>query len=203
MRVPQDVSMGNMHAISDLSVYRWILFSGVVSTLLGLVVSVFAMREIDVDNNNAVSAFQPHRGSPFSIIREILMTTRFWRFLLFIGLLTGVRLVFRHLDATLPKYLTRTLGCGAPYGTVYSINPAMIIILVSPLANPKGFPFVQNLHPPPPSSASEIGKGTGGRQPALPSAPNLWWINQVQNVRKGQRPTPPQQHMPPYPLHPQ
>lgn len=39
-------------------------------------------------------------------------------------------MVFRHLDATLPKYLVREFGETAPKGTIYSINPAMIIVLV-------------------------------------------------------------------------
>ena len=57
-------------------------------------------------------------------------------------------------------------------------------------------------NPPPPPPGR-------GRQPALPSGTfggstgPSWWINQTQNVRKGQRVTPPQKHMPPYPLHPQ
>lgn len=33
----------------------------------------------------------------------------------------------------LPKYMQRFIGCGAPFGKVYAINPAMIIVLV-PLA---------------------------------------------------------------------
>lgn len=30
----------------------------------------------------------------------------------------------------LPKYMQRSIGCTAPYGSVYSINPAIIILLV-------------------------------------------------------------------------
>lgn len=39
-------------------------------------------------------------------------------------------MIFRHLDATLPKYLVRVFGSEAPKGTIYSINPGMIILLV-------------------------------------------------------------------------
>lgn len=39
-------------------------------------------------------------------------------------------LVLRYMDSMLPKYMQRTMGCDAPYGTTYSINPAMIIVLV-------------------------------------------------------------------------
>jgi len=36
--------------------------------------------------------------------------------------------VLRHVDATLPKYLQRTEGNDVLYGSVYSINPVIIII---------------------------------------------------------------------------
>jgi hypothetical protein len=39
-------------------------------------------------------------------------------------------MIFRHLDATLPKYMVREFGEDTPKGTIYSINPALIIILV-------------------------------------------------------------------------
>ena len=39
-------------------------------------------------------------------------------------------MIFRHLDATLPKYMMREFGENVPKGTIYSINPALIIILV-------------------------------------------------------------------------
>lgn len=34
------------------------------------------------------------------------------------------------MDATLPKYMIREMGEDAKFGTVYSINPFMIILLV-------------------------------------------------------------------------
>ena len=39
-------------------------------------------------------------------------------------------MIFRHLDATLPKYMLREFGDDVPKGTIYSINPALIILLV-------------------------------------------------------------------------
>ena len=50
--------------------------------------------------------------------------------LLLVVLLVAVRLIFRHLDATFPKYLLRTHGPAVPYGLLYAINPALIILLV-------------------------------------------------------------------------
>lgn len=54
----------------------------------------------------------------------------FWQLMLFSAIMTGVNLVFRHMDATFPKYIVRAIGPNAPYGTLYSINPLMIIFMV-------------------------------------------------------------------------
>ena len=63
-------------------------------------------------------------------VRGTMKDSKFWRLMLFSLLIMAVRLLFRHLDATFPKYLVRELGKDAPYGTLYSINPLMIIFLV-------------------------------------------------------------------------
>jgi MFS family permease len=111
------------------STYRIIMVLGAICTLLNLFVS-FAIREIHIDNEGEANAFVPIRESPFKILGTVVREKRFWRFLLLVTLLVGVRQVFRHMDATLPKYMLRTIGCDAAYGTVYSINPFMIIFLV-------------------------------------------------------------------------
>eukprot|EP00170_Pyropia_yezoensis_P006824 contig_27817_g6846 len=62
--------------------------------------------------------------------RTVLRDVRLWRLAVLMLLLVGVRSVFRHLDATLPKYMVRVFGPTAPFGAVYAINPAIIILLV-------------------------------------------------------------------------
>jgi len=47
-----------------------------------------------------------------------------------VALLVGVRALFRHLDATWPKFFLRTFGPSAPFGTVYALEPFLIITLV-------------------------------------------------------------------------
>ena len=51
-------------------------------------------------------------------------------FLVLVVLLVGVRALFRHLDATFPKYFIRRHGPLAPFGMVYSLEPLLIILLV-------------------------------------------------------------------------
>lgn len=77
-----------------------------------------------------VAEFQPLKGSSYQILSETIRTPNFRRFLLVCLLTLNVRMVFRHLDGTLPKYMIREFGADAPKGLVYSINPFMIIILV-------------------------------------------------------------------------
>ena len=43
--------------------------------------------------------------------------------------------MFRHLDATFPKFAVRAFGCAAPFGLIYAVNPAMIIVGVPIVAS--------------------------------------------------------------------
>ena len=81
-------------------------------------------------DSGGVSTFTPLQGSARSILQETLQTESFWRFLVVCLITLNVRMIFRHLDATLPKYMVREFGEQIPYGTIYAINPAIIMILV-------------------------------------------------------------------------
>ena len=41
--------------------------------------------------------------SPLANIKNVLRNVVFWKFFVFVLLLTGVRLIYRHMDATFPK----------------------------------------------------------------------------------------------------
>ncbi|KAL7532767.1 hypothetical protein ACHAXR_004834 [Thalassiosira sp. AJA248-18] len=79
---------------------------------------------------NNISLFQPIKGSSYQILLETMREPNFRRFLVVCLLTINVRMVFRHLDGTLPKYMVREFGENTPKGRVYAINPALIIILV-------------------------------------------------------------------------
>lgn len=53
----------------------------------------------------------------------------FWRLAVFSAAMTPVNMIFRHMDATLPTWLIRTVGADVPYGTLYAINPLFVIVL--------------------------------------------------------------------------
>ena len=66
----------------------------------------------------------------FNAARLLCSSRIFWQFLA-MGLFTvNLKQVFRHLDATFPKFAVRAFGCDAPFGLIYAVNPAMIIVFV-------------------------------------------------------------------------
>jgi MFS family permease len=54
----------------------------------------------------------------------------FYKFLAFLTLVVGVRLIFYHMNYTYPKFGIRELGEGAPIGSLWSLNQVLIIALV-------------------------------------------------------------------------
>jgi proton-dependent oligopeptide transporter, POT family len=136
-----------------LSGYRLVILTGVIANVVAVLVA-FTVREIKLQppppittttgepsssslssspSSSAaatIAVFAPKTGDVTSILRETLVTRRFWRFLVVCIITLNVRMIFRHLDATLPKYMVREFGPKVAKGTIYSINPAIIILLV-------------------------------------------------------------------------
>ena len=63
-------------------------------------------------------------GKLYTVSRQ----SNFWRYVLFLVIILGVRLVFTHWFMVMPKYYTRVLGEGVPIGTLNMINPFLISI---------------------------------------------------------------------------
>ena len=53
-----------------------------------------------------------------------------YKFLAVSLLTVNLKQIFRHLDATLPKFVTRSFGCSAHAGTIYALNPLLITFAV-------------------------------------------------------------------------
>jgi proton-dependent oligopeptide transporter, POT family len=77
----------------------------------------------------SVQEYQPQQHHPLDTAKELLHSPTFWRFAILTLLLVNLHAIFRHLDATEPTYLVRCFGSNVPKGTLYSINPFMIIFL--------------------------------------------------------------------------
>lgn len=68
----------------------------------------------------------------------VMRESTFWRYILFLLVILGVRLIFTHWFMVMPKYYTRILGEGVPIGTLNMLNPFMIsvgLIIAMPLIN--------------------------------------------------------------------
>jgi proton-dependent oligopeptide transporter, POT family len=126
-----DLHTVGFEAIFQLSALRIIVFSSALASGAMLLGVMAGIREIEVDDQGNITSFEPNRDdSPWTQTFKVLREPAFWRLTVFTLLIVGVRLVFRHLDATMPKYLTRQFGPEAPFGLIYAINPFLVILLV-------------------------------------------------------------------------
>lgn len=116
----------------ELSVFRVVILAGAVVTIVMVVIALF-FRDVVVAEDGTVAAHTRETAS-WRAFAALFRESRFWRMLLFALLITVVKMSFRHLDATLPKTLLHELGDDVPYGTIYAINPALIIVLVPIIA---------------------------------------------------------------------
>jgi len=135
----------------EFSGYRLVILVGILANIATCIVS-FTIKEINIMTNvkndsedqelqgydnypssqqsPVIISFQQTAKDAIVILKDTLRTKSFWRFCTVCIIMINVRMVFRHLDATLPKYMVREFGENVPKGTIYSINPALIIILV-------------------------------------------------------------------------
>jgi len=122
---------------SHFSAKRLLLLSGALATALSLVVASF-FREIKVeqgwDEDHSISTFDVQRRSPLTIIADLRRSGAFLRLMAIVVICINLKCVFRYLDTLLPSFLVREFGDDVPKGTIYSINPAMIIVLVPVVA---------------------------------------------------------------------
>ncbi len=134
----------------DLSTYQTLFLLSFLATIPGLLVVMFFLRsgvemteegvvitprEPKYQYKNPISAIlaivKETSSKTAHIFIEVWKTPAFYRFLLFLSLIVGVRVVFYHMHYTFPKYGIRELGDGAKIGNLWSVlNPMIIVILV-------------------------------------------------------------------------
>mmetsp|Transcript_3865 Transcript_3865/g.5762 ORF Transcript_3865/g.5762 Transcript_3865/m.5762 type:complete len:545 (+) Transcript_3865:88-1722(+) len=131
-----------------LTGFRLVILTGVIANVIAFLVSM-TVREIKVQDENeedkqqqsltsgdqakeerGVTSFEVSNDDACTSLKETLSTPSFWRFLLVCMLTLNLRMIFTHLDATFPKYMVREFGENVPKGSIYAINPAIVIFLV-------------------------------------------------------------------------
>ena len=68
------------------------------------------------------------RRNPLQIAWSVLSKSVFWRFVVLVSMLIGVRAVFLYLHILWPKYWLRVIGPDALIGTLMAINPILVIV---------------------------------------------------------------------------
>ncbi len=74
---------------------------------------------------------QPFQNKPTrsvcNLISYMVGQAQFWTFTLLCFLLTGVRMLFRHMDATMPQFIERELGKKVNFGIILGMNPLFLV----------------------------------------------------------------------------
>jgi MFS family permease len=137
----------------ELSTYRVLILLSVIVTVPGLIVTWFLLREGVEMTEEGVRitprAANRHAGlglfqniwrncrdttqKTAGIFKSLWGTAAFYRFLVFMGLVVFVRIIFYHLDYTLPTYAIHELGNGAPVAQVSSMLNSVLILMLVPV----------------------------------------------------------------------
>ena len=120
----------------------WIINIGVGGAVLcTLLTLLFIRNELQAHAPGEVPEAKEHdaeRKLPWQILREVVSQSAFWRFIVLVSCVIGVRAVFLYMALLSPKYWLRVIGEDAPMGLFQAINPVLIVvglILFIPIAN--------------------------------------------------------------------
>lgn len=125
---------------TSFSTYEVMILWSVILTIPGLLLTWLFLRE-GVEMTEEGVKITPHEKrehagknplvAAVGIFRGLWGQKAFHRFLLFMALVVGVRMIFYHLNYTLPDYAIRELGKGAPFAQICNmLNSLMILVLV-------------------------------------------------------------------------
>lgn len=133
--------------------YQLLIFLSVVFTIPGLILVWLTLRE-GVEMTESGVQIQPRAANPHAAAGMLVAFYRstasaaketarifsglwtqksFYRFLLFMSLVVGVRMIFYHLSFTFPKYAIRELGEGAPFAHLSGMMNSMMIVVLVPI----------------------------------------------------------------------
>jgi dipeptide/tripeptide permease len=120
----------------------WIVNVGVGAAILSTLITLLFIRsELQVygaGESPTEAEKKPERKMPWVILREVVTQATFWRFIVLVSCVIGVRAVFLYMAILQPKYWLRVIGDDAPIGLFQAINPILIVvglILFIPIAN--------------------------------------------------------------------
>jgi MFS family permease len=119
-----------LHVLGAVTVAAAVIATSAVGYLRTTRLFKGEVTDVIAKAGNAPTSPAAATNSPIALAMEVISESAFWRFMLVIGLLVFVRLIFSHWHATFPKYAQREFGQSFPIGIVQAINPVLIIVLV-------------------------------------------------------------------------
>jgi dipeptide/tripeptide permease len=107
-----------------------LMLAGSAAGLTSLLVTfLFIKREEQLTSEVGQAEAQAEKKTnPLAIAMEVLKSSAFWRFMLFVTLIIGVRMSFAYAYVVNPKYYTRVLGDDAWIGSISNVNPIIIMV---------------------------------------------------------------------------
>lgn len=116
---------------------QWVAL--LVSGIYAIIAMALVKREAQVtEETEAVPAINQssvkiekvrvNKPKPWTILFEEIRTKHFWKFIIFLMMILGVRLTFAFPMVISPDYYTRTMGEDVDFGLVNSLNPWIIIV---------------------------------------------------------------------------
>ncbi|MBK9129297.1 MAG: MFS transporter [Phycisphaerales bacterium] len=110
----------------------YILAFGLGSAVVCTLAAIVLIRREDQLYGEGEAAAEPAKAAekrnPLQIAMAVAQEPVFWRFLVLITLLLGVRAVFLYLHLLCPKYWLRVIGPDAPIGWLQAVNPLLVVI---------------------------------------------------------------------------
>lgn len=114
----------------EITSYQMIFFVASCLTVLGLLAVIFLVRKRSYAEED-IEAFnrQQNKRNPLKNLWSTFKDQNYWRFMLFLGILTLVKLLMTHNQITVPKFMLREIGQEAAIGKVFAINGFMLMVL--------------------------------------------------------------------------
>lgn len=136
----------------ELSTYRVLILVSVLFTVPGLILTWFFLRDrVEMTEAGVVIQSASVRTPGHGMVKTFVTTCRetsiktweifsglwqqksFYRFLVFMTLVVGVKMIFYHLAYTFPKYGIRELGEGAPIAQLSGMLNSVLIVFLVPI----------------------------------------------------------------------
>lgn len=111
---------------------QWLVALSSAPALLGGAIGIVAYLRMKHDYpvlESKESVEAERRGEAACMQCGTLAASSLWRFLALSLILVNIGALYRHMDTTIPTFMRRIYGPYAPVGTLYSVNPTIVIPL--------------------------------------------------------------------------